>query len=185
MRLITKLRRAAARSSPLVLPVEASTPSVTGRTMGALTLPVPVEWSQRVLPAGAYVFVVSAAPSPSWVYVRGNDDATVFFAAGSEPAPGSPRNEVGLRYDGRRYHVRSLTLRATGTTLLFDLRPEEPAGTQEARGHGVLYVLLQPFPRDSADGPRLFRRHESSALHHRASRRRDVLLSTSDPWRPR
>jgi len=178
MRLITKLRRAPARSSPLVLPVEASQPSITGRVMGALTLPVPVEWSQRVLPAGTYVFVVSSAPSPSWVYVRGDGDASVFFAAASAPAAAAPRNEIGLWYDGRHYHVRSLTLRAPRTTLLFDLGRPESAGTEAARGHGVLYVLLRPL---LASRPELVST-EPPGVAAAAPRR---SLSTSDPWRTR
>jgi hypothetical protein len=160
MRLITKLRRAPARSSALVLPVLASAPSVTGRVKGVLTLPVPVEWSQRVLPAGGYVFVVSPAPSRSWVYLQGNEDASVFFAAANEPASGAPRSEIALLYDGRRYHVRSLTLRESGRTLLFDVQRAEPAEPGEKRWPGVLYVLLQPFVEPHPN-------------------------STSDPWRPR
>jgi hypothetical protein len=153
MRLITKLRRAPARSSALVLPVRSSGPSITGRVMGGLTLPVPVEWSQRVLPAGGYVFVVSSAPSPSWVYVRGNEGASVFFAAASEPAAGAPRSEIGLLYDGGHHHVRSLTLREAGTTLLFDVRRPEPAEQGEPRWPGVLYVLLRPLVEGMPERP--------------------------------
>jgi hypothetical protein len=153
MRLITKLRRAPTRSSALVVPVGASAPSITGRVMGMLTLPVPVEWSQCVLPAGRYVFVVSSAPSPSWVYVRGNEDASVFYAVASEPAAGASRSQIGLLYDGRHYHVRSLTLRETGTTLLFGVRRPEPAGQGEKRWPGVLYVLLQPLVEGPVERP--------------------------------
>jgi hypothetical protein len=134
---------------------------------GALNLPVPVEWSQRPLAAGRYVFVVSSAPSRSWVYVEGHEDASVFFAAANQPAP-APRSEIGLLYDGRDYHVRSLTLRETGTTLLFDVQSTEPAEPLEKRRPGVLYVLLQPFGGTA------------QASHHESSPH-----STSHSWRSR
>ena len=153
MRLITKLRRAPARSSALVVPVGASAPSVTGRVMGVFTLPVPVEWSQRILPAGEYAFVVSSAPSPSWVYVQGNEDISVFLAAASETAARAPRSQIGLLFDGRQYHVRSFTLRQTGTTLLFGVRRPEPAEQGEKRWSGVPYVLLRPFVEGPAQRP--------------------------------
>ena len=169
MRLITRLRRAPARSSALTLPVGTSAPSITGRVRGVLTLPVPVEWSQRVLPAGGYVFVVSSAPSRSWVYLQGNEDVSVFFAAANEPAAGAPRSEIGLLYDGRRYHVRSLTLRESGRTLLFDVRSTEPHEPGEKHWPGVLYILLQPFVEGGAQPA-------NPASHPN---------STSDSWRPR
>ena len=165
MRLITKLRRAPSRSSALVVPVGASQPSITGRVMGGFTLPVPVEWSQRILPAGAYVFVVSPAGSPSWVYVRGNEELSVFYAAASVPAADARRSQIGLLHDGRHYHVRSLTLREAGTTLLFGVRMPEPAEQEENRRHGVLYVLLRPFVEDRE--------------------KPNQSLSTSDHWRHR
>ena len=144
MRLITKLRRAPARSS-LSLPVGASSPSITGRVMGVFTLPVAAEWGHRTLPAGGYVFVVASAPARSWVYVRGQDEATVFFPASIGMGAGASRSELGLSYDGRRYHVRSLALREAGTVLHFDGPGREAAPPETPGPRGVFYVLLRPF----------------------------------------
>ena len=184
MRLITKLRRAPARSTALALHVGASAPSSAGRVSGVLILPVPVEWSRRVLPAGGYVFVVSSAMSRSRVDVRGIGEDGVFFAAASEPAPGVMRSEIGLRYDGR-YHVRSLTLREAGTTLFFDVRRPQPAGPGAKRWPGLLAVFLRPFLSGRAE----------RRVHHEplpvvsieprvAASLAEAPISTSDSWRP-
>lgn len=186
MRLIAKLRREPERATELVVPVRASVPSITGRVMGLLALPVPVEWSQRILPAGAYVFVASPAGSPSWVYVRGSEEASVFPAASSEPSADSPRSEIALRYDGRRYHVGSLTLREAGTTLRFDVRGSKPVGRQERRRSGVPCLPLRPLVEDLAVQPCSSNRHGWSAVNpgSRGGPAEAPLLNVR-PWRIR
>jgi len=58
--------------------------------MGGFTLPVAARWNHRILPAGDYRFVVSPAISRAWVYVRGVDEAAVFYAASIEWAKARP-----------------------------------------------------------------------------------------------
>ncbi len=70
--------------SKLVIGVAASAPSTRGRLMGGFTLPVAAKWNHRMLPAGEYKFVVSPAISRAWVYVRGDSEAAVFYAASIE-----------------------------------------------------------------------------------------------------
>ena len=154
MRMFSKLRRIAARSSALVIGVAASAPSATGRLMGGFTLPVAARWNHRILPAGDYRFVVSPAISRAWVYVRGVDEAAVFYAASIEWAEGAPGGLMCLRYDASGYHVRSLKLRDTRTILYFESR-RPVLGPLDAQGWpGVVYIPLNTEePGDPAIGP--------------------------------
>lgn len=122
MRLISKLRSLAGRSSALVIPVDASASSNTGRLMGGFTLPVAAEWGHRSLPAGDYRFVVSTVASPASVYVRGEEGAVVFFAASIDWTSAAPGGLLCLVYDERGYRVRSLKLWDTRMILYFDSR---------------------------------------------------------------
>jgi hypothetical protein len=144
MRMLSKLRRLTTRSSALVIGVAASAPSTTGRLMGGFTLPVAAKWNHRTLPAGAYRFVVSPAISRSWVYVRGDDEAAVFYAASIEWATGAPGGLLCLVYDDSGYRVRSLKLRDRKEILYFDSRRPVPAPHDAAGWPGVLYVPLSP-----------------------------------------
>lgn len=150
MRMMSKLRRITERSSALVIGVAASAPSAKGRLMGGFTLPVAARWNHRTLPAGDYTFVVSPAISRAWVYVRGGEEAAVFYAASIEWATGAPGGLLCLVYDERGYRVRSLKLRDTKEILYFDSRRPVLAPREAPGWPGVLYVPLSPV----GDGPR-------------------------------
>ena len=154
MHMFSNLRRITARSSALVLGVAASAPSATGRLMGGFTLPVAARWNHRVLPSGDYRFVVSPAISRASVYVRGDDEAAVFYAASIEWAIGSPSGLLCLLYDENGYRVRSLKLRDTRTILYFESRRPVLAPLDAQGWPGVLYVPLNTAePGVPAIGP--------------------------------
>jgi hypothetical protein len=143
MRMFSKLRRITARSSALVIGVAASAPSTTGRLMGGFTLPVAARWNHGTLPAGDYRFVVSPAISRAWVYVRGDDEAAVFYAASIEWAIGAPAGLLCLVYDESGYRVRSLKLHGTKKILYFDSRRPVLTPGEAPGWPGVLYVPLK------------------------------------------
>ena len=154
MRMFSKLRRITSRSSALVIGVAASAPSTTGRLMGGFTLPVAARWNHRTLPAGSYKFVVSPAFSRAWVYVRGDNEAAVFYAASIEWAIGAPAGLLCLVYDASGYHVRSLKLHGTKKILYFDSRRPVLVPPETPGWPGVLYVPLNTeAPGVPAIGP--------------------------------
>lgn len=142
MRMFSKLRRITERSSAVLVGVAASAPSAAGRMMGGFTLPVTARWNHRTLPAGAYRFVVSPAIARAWVYVRGDDEAAVFYAASIEWAAGAPGGMLCLLYDDSGYRVRSLKLPDTRKIFYFDSRRQVPAPLEAQGWPGVLYVPL-------------------------------------------
>ena len=129
--------------SKLVIGVAASAPSTKGRLMGGFTLPVAAKWNHRMLPAGEYKFVVSPAISRAWVYVRGDGEAAVFYAASIEWAIGAPGGLLCLVYDESGYRVRSLKLRDTRKILYFDSRSPVLVSGEAPACPGVLFVPLK------------------------------------------
>src|SRR5207249_7461408 len=117
-------------------------PSTRGRLMGGFTLPVAAKWNHRMLPAGEYKFVVSPAISRAWVYVRGDGEAAVFYAASIEWAIGAPGGLLCLVYDESGYRVRSLKLRDTRKILYFDSRRPALAPGEAPDRTGALYAPL-------------------------------------------
>ena len=154
MRMFSKLRRITERSSALVIGVAASAPSATGRLVGGFTLPVAARWTHRTLPAGAYTFVVSPSISRAWVYVRGDDEAAVFYASSIEWALGAPGGLLCLVYDESGYRVRSLKLNGTKKIFYFDSRRPVLVPAETPGWPGVLYVPLKTEePSVPAIGP--------------------------------
>jgi hypothetical protein len=136
--------RAPKRPSMLIVLVDASEPSGSGRIVGSFTLPVAADWDFCGLPAGRYLFVVQAADSRSWVYVRGDEGegTAVIFASSTERAPGAPMSELRLAYEEGAYRVHSLKLPGVAKLLTFDSRVGGPLDVK-----GSCFFPLPPQPR--------------------------------------